>query len=56
MDDPNGGPLLAPFSMEDRQVHEDIYEEIEEFDPMPDPSANFDDPETLDLETLLDPL
>ena len=50
------GPLLAPFFMEDRRVPEDIYEEIEEFDPMPDPNASFDDPETLDLETLLDPL
>jgi len=47
---------LAPFPMEDRQMFQDIYEEIEGFDPMPDPSASFDDPETLDLETLLDPL
>jgi len=47
---------LAPFSMEDRQMFHDIYEEIEEFDPMPDSKASFDDPETLDLETLLDPL
>lgn len=42
--------------MEDRKVFEDIYEEIEEFDPIPDSNASFDDPETLDLETLLDPL